>query len=88
MFEFYETPKFKKDMEKLDSQYKQFAIHKLKLIKIAENPLFLARKISGKKNKFRFRIGNLRIIFETIENKIILQAIKHRKEIYKHLENL
>ena len=88
MFEFYETPKFRKDLEKLDYQYKQFAIHKLKQIKITENPLFLARKIHGKKNKFRFRIGSLRIIFETIESEIILQAIKHRKEIYKHLKNL
>ncbi|MDX9970882.1 MAG: type II toxin-antitoxin system RelE/ParE family toxin [Candidatus Gracilibacteria bacterium] len=88
MFEFHETPKYKKDMEKLDNQFQKIAINKLKQIKITENPLFLARKINGKKNKFRFRIGSLRIIFEIIENKIILQAIKHRKEIYKDLKNL
>jgi mRNA-degrading endonuclease RelE of RelBE toxin-antitoxin system len=85
MFEFYETPKFRKDFNKLDSLAKKTTIKKLQSLQISENPLYHARKIYGLKDTFRFRIENLRLIFEINKNRITLLAIKHRKEVYKNI---
>ncbi|MEK7532260.1 MAG: type II toxin-antitoxin system RelE/ParE family toxin [Patescibacteria group bacterium] len=33
--------------------------------------------------QFRFRVGDYRLLFNITENKIIIHAVGHRKNIYK-----
>jgi mRNA interferase RelE/StbE len=40
-------------------------------------------KLAGHKNYYRIRIGNYRLGFELIEDRIELLAIMHRKEVYR-----
>lgn len=59
---------------------------------IKENPFqnskqFDIKAMKGIKNYYRLRIGNYRVIFETINEKLIIYVIKidNRGDIYKNL---
>lgn len=43
------------------------------------------RKLKGEEDVYRVRQGNYRIIYEVVENKLIILVLKigHRKDIYK-----
>ncbi len=41
------------------------------------------KKMTNYTPEYRLRIGNFRILFETIDDKIIIYRIKHRKESYR-----
>ena len=45
------------------------------------------RKLQGAKNRFRFRVGDYRIIYE-IEDKdrvVVVARVRHRREVYRGL---
>lgn len=46
------------------------------------------KKLSGRLNAYRVRAGDYRIIYTIIqqENKIRIMRIRHRKDVYRHLE--
>jgi mRNA interferase RelE/StbE len=74
-----------KDIKKID--YKAQIRIKNKLLWFAEqkSPLDFAERLSeSKMGKYRFRIGDYRVIFEVEKNQIMrINAIGHRREIYK-----
>ena len=70
-----------KDLEKIDTKE---AARILAKIKILENGLKGdIKKLTNFTPEYRFRIGNFRILFEIIDNKIIIYRIMHRKESYR-----
>jgi len=72
----------KKDLKKID---KQQALSILKQLKSLENFPHIAN-IKRLKNHYppmRYRIGHYRVLFEVVEDTIIIVHIKHRKEAYK-----
>jgi len=41
------------------------------------------KKLTGFTHEYRLRLGDFRILFETLGNKVIVYRIKHRKESYR-----
>lgn len=41
------------------------------------------KKLTNLSPEYRLRVGNWRILFEVLKNKIIVYRIRHRKEAYR-----
>jgi mRNA interferase RelE/StbE len=55
-----------------------------KLLQYAEDPFRYAIKLSDDAiGQYRFRVGDYRIIFDIIENQIVVLAVGNRKDIYQ-----
>jgi mRNA interferase RelE/StbE len=55
-----------------------------KLLEYSNDPLTSAKKLSNPVlGTFRYRIGEHRIIFDYIDDEIIVLRVGHRKDIYK-----
>lgn len=86
MFQFYGSPQFEHDLANLTQPTQKLIKAKLSYFTRIENPLLLAKKLSGHNNLFRFRVGNYRIIFFLEGQEITYVRIGHRKDVYRHLE--
>jgi len=71
----------KKDLKKID---KSQALMILKQIKKLESypELSNIKKLNNHYPPLRYRIGDYRVLFEVIEDTLIIVNIKHRKEAY------
>ena len=71
----------KKDLKKID---KTKALKILKQIKKLENYPHITniKKLKNHYPPMRYRIGEYRVLFEIINDSIIIVNIKHRKEAY------
>lgn len=60
---------------------------KLQFFLASRDPISFAKKLTGARNKFRFRVGGYRIIFSKQEDGrlVILLVLKvaHRKNVYE-----
>jgi mRNA interferase RelE/StbE len=57
-------------------------------LSLPENPIpHNARKISGRQDLYRLRVGNYRVIYEIQEDVLVILIVKigHRRDIYKRL---
>ncbi|TSA27957.1 MAG: type II toxin-antitoxin system RelE/ParE family toxin [Ignavibacteriales bacterium] len=82
MFKVLFTDRAKKDLFQLQSDTAKQIKQRLKYF--SENPLNYAKKLEETTlGTFRFRVGDYRIIFDLVEDKIIILRIGHRKDIYK-----
>jgi len=55
-----------------------------KLFEYSNDPFSFAKKLSHHSlGSFRFRIGEYRVIFDYIDDEIIVLRVGHRKDIYK-----
>jgi mRNA interferase RelE/StbE len=73
-----------KDLKKLPKDKQIFIIKKLDFYTSQSNPLKFAKKMIDKAfGQYRFRIGDYRVIFDVVNNKIIILRLGHRKNIYK-----
>ncbi len=86
-YEILYTKSFIKSMKKMDKyvqiQIKSWIINNLEN---TENPRLLGKAlVSNHKGKWRYRIGDYRLLAEIDDNKIkiFLLEVGHRKEIYK-----
>lgn len=71
-----------RDIEKLDIVTKKRIGEKLKLFSF--DPLTYAKKlINPKIGSYRFRIGNYRVIFDIVDDSIVILRMGHRNSIYK-----
>jgi len=76
------TKNAKKDINRLDSVI-QKRIAK-KLIYLKSDPVNLSKPlIDFEQGQYRFRLGDFRLCFDIDGNKIIINRIRHRREIYK-----
>jgi mRNA interferase RelE/StbE len=87
-------PAAKKELEKLDKQIQVYIIKSLDLFINSysseyESELIKQSKIKKLKGNwkgfYRLRLRNYRVIYEKIENKLIIHIVRiaHRKEVYE-----
>lgn len=70
-----------KDLQKINSTDAQKLLNKIQLLE--DNLKGDIKKLTNYTPEFRLRAGDYRVLFELIENKIIIYRIKHRKDVYK-----
>lgn len=76
------TKRAVRDIKKLDP----VAGKKLKkaLERLQKRPFYYGKKlISEKLGKYKFRVGNYRVVFDIDRKKIVVLRVGHRREIYK-----
>lgn len=77
-------PSAQKQFDKLDTQTQSQIVRKLDYFLTAPNPLTFAKRLTNMElGRYRFRIGDYRIVFDVIEETITVLAVGHRSEIYK-----
>lgn len=61
-------------------------LKKLEYFENSEDPLVFAKKLIGTEDKFRFRVGDYRIIVSKIDKNtfviLLMLKIAHRREVY------
>lgn len=79
------SDKITKFLQSLDEKTKNRL--KKKLLELKMNPEHYTgiKRIMGKKNTFRIRIGNIRIIYTHTSQQITVIDIDYRKNIYRNL---
>ena len=71
-------------LQKLTPDIQRRIIKKLEFFVSNDNPLSYAEHLTNfKLGHYRFRIGDYRVIIDVVEDKIIVLAVGHRREIYK-----
>jgi len=77
------TRKASVNLENLPQDVQKRIAKKMRFYAKQENPLKFAERLTEtKEGDFRFRIGNYRIIFDVINNKIFILAIRKRDKAY------
>ncbi len=77
-------PSAQKQFDKLDTQTQSQIVRKLDYFLTTPNPLTFAKRLTNMElGRYRFRIGDYRIVFDVIEETITVLAVGHRSEIYK-----
>ena len=82
-FKVYITPSASKELEKLPKKIKQQITE---FIKTLDEPFFSSsRKLQGRDNTYRVRIGDYRILYKIYIKKhsVIIINVAHRKRAYK-----
>lgn len=73
-----------KDLDTLErSQPKYFKRILSKIQSLVDNHTAGKQLVGPLKGKWSLRVGNYRIIYETIKNTIYILTINHRREVYK-----
>jgi mRNA interferase RelE/StbE len=82
MYKILITNRASRDIEKLDISTKKRIGERLK--SFSANPLYYAKKlINPKIGSYRFRIGDYRVIFDMVDDSIVILRVGHRSSIYK-----
>ena len=73
-----------KDLNKIDQKIAATIFEKIDILATEQQNLDI-KKLKSKKDLYRLRIGNFRVIYRIINNKItiLVIAVGHRKEIYQ-----
>jgi len=73
-----------KEHESLPVSIQKRILEKLNFFNSQENPLKFAEKIKDRRfGDYRFRVGDYRILFDVLDNKITILKVGHRRDIYK-----
>ncbi len=76
-----------KNLHSLDKTVADRVMYKLDFFVSQNNPLIYAQKLTGLNAKYRFRVGDYRVIFKTDNQGLIvilvILTIKHRREAYR-----
>jgi mRNA interferase RelE/StbE len=76
------TQRAVKDIQKLDKQIKTRIGEALQRFK--ENPFHNAVKLADVSlGTYRYRMGEYRIVFDIVDDEIVILRVGHRKDIYK-----
>ena len=76
------TQKAVRDIDRLDAGVKNRI--GATLLRFKDNPLQYAERLTDPElGRYRFRIGDYRVIFDIESNDIVVLRVGHRKEIYK-----
>ena len=76
--------KVSKDLKQIDKHWQKKILEAIKT-KLVNDP-YIGKKLVGDLSSFyRYRVSDYRIIYEILEDEIVLVAIKikHRKDVYK-----
>jgi mRNA interferase RelE/StbE len=84
MYSYEFKPQAIRDLKKLPKDIQVRIIKKLDYFVSAEDPLVFAdHLINYELGSCRFRVGDYRIIFDVVDEIIIILTIGNRKEIYR-----
>ena len=73
-----------RQIKKLSPEIQRMIIKKLDYFVSSQKPLSFATTLTDfSLGRYRFRIGDWRVVFDVIEEVIIIHTIGHRREIYK-----
>jgi mRNA interferase RelE/StbE len=74
----------KRDMRRLDSSLQRRIAIRLQVLRNTSRPSG-AKKLRGRKNEWRIRVGDHRVIYEVDEDErlVVILRIKHRREAYR-----
>lgn len=76
------TKNAKRDIGRLDRVIQKRIAKKLIYLKSA--PINLSKSlIDFEQGQYRFRVGDFRICFDIDDDKIVVNRVRHRKEVYK-----
>ena len=76
------TQRASKDIQKLEPKVKS-RIGKA-LLRFESDPLGYAKSLTNADlGTYRFRVGDYRIIFDLVADKIVILRVGHRRDIYK-----
>lgn len=72
-----------KDLKKIDQAWQRKILKAIKT-KLAVNPLIVKKLVGDLSPYYRFRVGNYRVIYEVIEQRVVINVVKirHRKAVY------
>ena len=78
------TASAEKSLKKIPKKDLEKVVEAIQVLAISPFPSG-CRKLKGEEDVYRVRQGNYRIIYEVIDNKLIVLVLKigHRKDIYK-----
>ena len=73
-----------KDLKKIDKHWQKKILELIKT-KLIENPYIGKKLVGDLSSYYRYRIHDYRVIYEILEDEIVLVIIKikHRKDVYK-----
>jgi len=77
------TPHAERQFRKLPLAVQRHILKKLDYFLVAPDPLHFAESLVGREGHFRFRIGDYRVIFVYEDDRILILAVGHRREIYR-----
>ncbi|MEK7192368.1 MAG: type II toxin-antitoxin system RelE/ParE family toxin [Patescibacteria group bacterium] len=81
--DYYFKPFALRDLRKLPKPIQKRIIKKLDYFTSTNKPLSFASALKDKNvGSYRYRIGDYRVIFDVVNNSIIVLAVGHRREIY------
>ena len=77
-------PSALKDLKKLPINIQKRIAKKLDYILNQNEPLDYAAPLIGNSiaGDYRFRLGDYRVVFDLVKNKLIIILIEHRREVY------
>lgn len=78
-----------KDLNKLSQETRERIIGSLEILKL--NPfaeIIQFKKLKGRSNLYRIRIGNYRVIYEVQGDILVIIVVRigHRKDVYNYLK--
>ena len=72
------------DLKRLPKIIQKRIVRKLDYFTRATNPLRFSDVLKDRAiGSYRYRIGDYRVIFDVVDNKVIILTIGHRREIYR-----
>ena len=84
MFDVKFTPRGKKDFEKLPRDMQRRIVVKMQFFSSQPDPLVFSKKlIDLPPSTHRFRVGDYRIAFYIYVSTIVVDRIRHRREVYQ-----
>lgn len=83
MYRYEWTPEAKRQLKKLSPKIQRIIIKKLDYYVSTGQPLVLADYLTNfRLGQHRFRIGVWRVVFDVVEEAMVIHAVGHRREIY------
>lgn len=72
-----------KDLKKIDKIWQKRILNKIKSV-LVDDPYSGKKLVGNLSPYYRLRVDNYRIIYEVIEDEVVVEVIKvkHRKEVY------
>jgi len=84
MYSYEFEPQAVRDLKKLAKNVQKRIIKKLDYFVSFDNPLVFAdHLVNFEIGSYRFFIGDYRVIFDVVDEKIIILNLGHRREIYR-----
>lgn len=84
MYRYEWTLEAKRQLKKLSPETQKMIVKKLDYFLSTDKPLLFADFLTNfSLGQHRFRVGDWRVVFDVVEEVIVIHAVGYRREIYK-----